>query len=98
MKSARLFLYSTYLDFLSFWRIRIAVFFSVVFPVLLFVLFSNIWGSENNDYVFFILTGIICLMTISEGLFSVGPVIRDYYASGMVKYIKQLPLDTSFFL
>ena len=36
-------------------------------------------------------------MTISEGLFLVGPVIRDYYASGMVKYIKQLPPDTSFF-
>ena len=90
------FLYHTYLDFLSIIRIRIAAFFSIVFPIMLFFIFSSIWGS-NNGYVFFILTGIVCLMTISEGLFSVGPVVRDYYSSGMFKYIKQFPLDISFF-
>ena len=97
MRLIKTFLYSTYLDFLSFLRIKIAVFFSVIFPLMLFIIFSSIWGSENKDYAFFILTGIICLMTISEGLFSVDPVIRDYYSSGVVKYIKQLPLDISFF-
>ena len=97
MKLVKTFLYSTYLDFLSFLRIRIAVFFSVLFPIMLFIIFSSIWGTQNSNYVFFILTGVIALMTISEGLFSVGPVIRDYYSSGMIKYIKQFPLDISFF-
>ena len=97
MRLISLFFYNTYLDLLSFLRIKIAVFFSVIFPLMMFVIFSSIWGNESNDYVFFILTGIICMMTISEGLFSVGPVIRDYYSSGMFKYIKQLPLDISFF-
>ncbi|SDI01826.1 ABC transporter permease [Myroides phaeus] len=97
MRLVRTFLYSTYLDFLSFFRIKIAVFFSLVFPLMLFVIFSSIWGNENKSYVFFILTGMICLMTISEGLFSVGPVIREYHSSGMVKYLRQLPLDMLFF-
>ena len=96
MRIIKAFLYNTYLDFLSIIRIRIAAFFSIVFPIMLFFIFSSIWGN-NNGYVFFILTGIVCLMTISEGLFSVGPVVRDYYSSGMVKYIKQFPLDISFF-
>lgn len=91
------FLYNIYLDFLSFFRLKIAVFFSLVFPIMLFVIFSSIWGEQDKSYIFFILTGIICLMTISEGLFSIGPIVKDYYSSGWIKYIKQLPLDSSFF-
>jgi ABC-2 type transport system permease protein len=76
--SLKVILYAIYLDFLAFFRIKIAVFFSIVFPVLIFILFSTIWGSSSS-YIEFLLTGVISMMIISEGLFSIGPVVKDYF-------------------
>jgi ABC-2 type transport system permease protein len=93
--SLKVILYAIYLDFLAFFRIKIAVFFSIVFPVLIFILFSTIWGSSSS-YIEFLLTGVISMMIISEGLFSIGPVVKDYFSSGMIKYLKFYPTDISF--
>ncbi|GHE28790.1 ABC transporter permease [Sphingobacterium griseoflavum] len=90
-------LYNTYLDSLAFFRVKIALFFSFLFPLMLFVIFCTIWGRANSAYIEFLLPGMIVLMSISEGLFSVGPVIKDYYASGMIKLIKFLPVDIALF-
>ena len=90
-------LYNTYLDSMAFIRVKIALFFSFVFPLMLFIIFCTIWGTANNSYIEFLLPGMIVLMAISEGLFSIGPVIKDYYSSGMIKLIKYLPVDVSMF-
>src|SRR5680860_199001 len=95
MKWVNSFFYGAYLDIVAFFREKIAVFFSLLFPILLFIVFTNIWG-QNDEYIIFLLTGIICMMSISEGLFSVGPVVKDYFSSGMIKYLKFLPVDGSF--
>ncbi|MGO1648235.1 MAG: ABC transporter permease [Sphingobacterium sp.] len=90
-------LYQIYLDSLSFFRVKIALFFSFIFPLLLFVIFSTIWGKADNDYIDFLIPGMIVLMAISEGLFAIGPVIKDYYSSGMIKLLKFVPTDISLF-
>jgi len=97
MKNFKTFCYSIYLDFLSFIRVKIAVFFSLIFPIMLFLIFGNIWGNGSKEYIFFLFTGLICLITISEGLFSIGPVVKDFYSSGWIKFIRTMPLGKSFF-
>lgn len=91
------FLYSVYLDILSFFRLRVAVFFSILFPLLLFIVFSAIWSTDNPGYVGFILPGLFVLMGMSEGLFSIGPVIKEFYSSGRIRYMKFMPVDISYF-
>lgn len=73
-------------------RIKQAVFFSMAFPVFLFVIFGNIWGI-NEGYIPFILSGIIGMTIASDGLFAVGPVIREYYTNGLIKYFRKLPFN-----
>jgi len=84
---------STYYQLLSSMRIKQAIFFTLIFPAFLFLIFSSIWGINNKDYCLFLLTGI-CAMTIaSEGLFAIGGVIKQYYASGVMKFIKVVPYN-----
>ncbi|MDL1913117.1 MAG: ABC transporter permease [Bergeyella sp.] len=73
-------------------RIRQAVFFSLVFPVFLFIIFGNIWGA-SPDYIPFLLSGIIGMSIASEGLFAIGTVIREYYTNGLIKYFRKLPFN-----
>ncbi len=84
---------STYYQFLMFLRIKQAVFFSLVFPVFLFFIFGNLWGAADKDYISLILSGIIGMTVASDGLFAVGPVVKEYYASGLIKYIRKLPFN-----
>jgi ABC-2 type transport system permease protein len=74
-------------------RIKQAVFFTVIFPAFIFLIFSSIWGINDKDYCVFLLTGI-CGMTIaSDGLFAIGGVIKQYYTSGIMKFIKVMPYN-----
>ena len=50
---------SIYYQFLIFLRIKQAVFFTVAFPIFLFVIFGSIWGQQHDEYVSFLLSGII---------------------------------------
>lgn len=84
---------STYYQFLMFLRIKHAVFFSLVFPLFLFFVFGNLWGSDNPDYIPFLLSGIIGMTIASDGLFAIGPVVKEYYASGLIKYLRKLPFN-----
>ena len=90
---------STYLQLLNYTRIKQAVFFTIVFPVLIFVLFGNIWGFGESDYLFFLLTGVIAATTASEGLFATGPVIKGYAENNLIKFFRNLPFNvmTHFF-
>lgn len=84
---------SIYYQLLIFIRIKQAVFFTIVFPIFLFVIFGSIWGAEDDDYVSFLLSGIIGMTIASDGLFAIGPVIRDYYSNGLIKYLRKLPFN-----
>ena len=84
---------SIYYQLLSSMRIKQAVFFTVIFPAFIFLIFSSIWGINNKEYCVFLLTGI-CAMTIaSDGLFAIGGVIKQYYTSGVMKFIKSNALQ-----
>lgn len=76
---------------LIFLRIKQAVFFSLAFPVFMFVVFGSIWGAEGPEYVAFLLSGIIGMTVASDSLFGIGPVIKEYYANGLIKYLRKLP-------
>ena len=84
---------STYYQFLMFLRIKQAVFFSLVFPVFLFFIFGNLWGTADKDYISLLLSGIIGMTVASDGLFAVGPVVKEYYSSGLIKYLRKLPFN-----
>jgi len=89
----KLLLVAVYYQLLIFLRIKQAVFFSLAFPIFLFVIFGSIWGGTNPDYIPFLLSGVLGMTIASEGLFVVGPVIKEYYANGLIKYFKKLPFN-----
>lgn len=84
---------SVYYQLLIFFRIKQAVFFTVAFPIFLFVIFGSIWGTKQDDYVSFLLSGIIGMTIASDGLFAIGPVIKEYYSNGLIKYLRKLPFN-----
>ena len=92
-RSIRILILATYLQLLNYSRIKQAVFFSVMFPVLIFVLFGNIWGHGDSAYLFFLLTGVITATTASEGLFATGPVIKQYFNNNLIKFFRNLPFS-----
>jgi len=87
----RTLLLTTYYQLLIFTRVKVAVFFSFVFPVFLFIVFSFIWGRHNPDYSKFLLTGIIIMKVTSDALFSIGGAIVGYLQGGVLKFLKGLP-------
>jgi len=74
-------------------RNREAFFFTLVFPVFLFVLFGAIWG-RSGSYLQLLLPGVIGISIASDALFSVGPVIRRYAENGVLKFLRSLPPRT----
>ncbi len=84
---------SVYYQILISFRIKQAVFFSIVFPVFIFFIFGTIWGQDNQSYVKFLLSGIIGMTVLSDGLFAIGPVMKTYYSSGLIKYLRKLPFN-----
>ncbi|GAA3920046.1 ABC transporter permease [Hymenobacter algoricola] len=90
---------SIYYQLLMSLRMKQALFFTLAFPMFLFVLFGNLWGQGNPEYVPFILTGILGMNVATEGIFAIGPALKDYYSSGVLRYFKKLPFNilTHFF-
>ncbi|MFO7827407.1 MAG: ABC transporter permease [Bacteroidales bacterium] len=84
---------SIYYQFIIFLRIKQAVFFTVTFPIFLFVIFTSIWGTQDNEYVSFLLSGIVGMTIASDGMFAIGPVIKEYYSNGLIKYLRKLPFN-----
>lgn len=87
---------SAYYQALIFVRLKQAMFFTIVFPVFLFLVFGFIWGTPGDaDYFLFLLTGVACATALSDGLFAVGPVVRQFYNNGFIKYVRQMPLPSA---
>ena len=84
---------STLYQLRVFFRIKEAIFYGLIFPVFIFVLFGFLWGDGGRDidYIYLILTGIIGTTVLGDGLFAVGGIIREFYASKFIKYAKKHP-------
>ena len=74
-----------------FFRLKESLFFIWMFPLLLFAVFGSLWSWGNAGYVPFLLTGVLGLVITNEGFYAVGAVVRDYYTSGLIRYIGKLP-------
>lgn len=85
--------YSCYYQLLMSLRIKQSVFFTIVFPVFLFIVFGNIWGVSNPEYISFLLSGVIGMTIASEGFFAIAPALKEYYSSGLIKYLRKLPFN-----
>lgn len=83
---------SLYYQFLIFFRIKSAFFFVGIFPLFLFLIFGFLWGADPS-YIPFLLTGVIGMTITSDGLYSIGPVIKEYHANGLIKYLKKMPFN-----
>ena len=89
-----LFLNSIYYRLLHDMRVKQAIFFSSVFPLLLFVMFTSIWGgSHDQEYNFFLLTGIMCATLASEGLYAIGAVVKNYYETKLIRFFRVTPIN-----
>jgi len=84
--------HSIYYHLLNFLRVKQAVFFTLAFPLFLFIVFGNIWGLNSKEYIGMLFTGVLGMTIASDGLFAIGPVVKEYYASGMIKYLRRLPI------
>ena len=82
---------STLYQLLIFFRVKQGVFFAIVFPVFLFILFGKIWGNKNPEYIGMLLAGVIGMTIAGDGIFAIGPVIKNYYSEGLIKYLRKLP-------
>lgn len=81
---------------LVFIRLKQAMFFTIVFPAFLFLVFGFIWGTPgDSDYYLFLLTGVACATALSDGLFAVGPVVRQFYNNGFIRYVRQMPFPSA---
>ncbi|WP_196890115.1 ABC transporter permease [Aureivirga sp. CE67] len=84
---------STYYQFLIYLRMKQAVFFSLAFPVFLLVIFGKFWGADSPEYIYFLMTGVIGMTIASDGMFAIGPVIKEYYENGLIKYMRKMPFN-----
>jgi ABC-2 type transport system permease protein len=83
--------YTSYYHIQVFLRVKQAVFFAFAFPVLIFILFGNLFAT-NETYIFNLFCGVIGMTIASSGFFGIGTVIREYYANGWLKHLKHLPI------
>jgi len=73
-------------------RLRQAMFFTIVFPAFLFLVFGFIFGTPGDtEYFLFLMTGVAGSTALSDGLFAVGPVVRQFYNNGFIGYVRQMP-------
>ena len=84
---------STYYQMLIFTRLKQAVFFTLFFPIFLYIVFNSLWGQTDEAYAFYLLTGVISMLIASDGFFAIGPVVKQFYASGFIKYVKKMPVN-----
>jgi len=81
---------------LVFVRLKQAMFFTIVFPAFLFLVFGFIWGTPGDaEYYTFLITGVACATALSDGLFAVGPVVRQFYNNGFIRYVRQMPYPSA---
>ncbi|MBY0244062.1 MAG: hypothetical protein K2Q03_01270 [Sphingobacteriaceae bacterium] len=89
----------SYYQFLMGVRLKQSMFFSLVFPVFIFILFNMLWNTEKDKEVaFFLLTGIVGANTVSEGVYAISAVIKNYVTTGFFHYLQKIYSNRATFL
>lgn len=94
----KVFLSLVYYRIVEYLHVKQAVFYSVIFPIFLFVIMTSLWGKVNLNYPNFMLTGVIAMTIASEGIFSIGQSTKRFYMTGMIKYIRKMPFSVLFYM
>lgn len=81
----------TYYQILNFLRVKKALFFTCIFPIFLYVLFTFVWGNNSEKYSSFIVSGIIGITVVSNSLMAISKIILCYNTTGMAKILKSIP-------
>jgi ABC-2 type transport system permease protein len=93
IKYCRIVAWSSYLQTLSFLRVKEAFFFAIIFPVFLFVLFGFIWGTPGStEYVTFLLSGVVGMTIANDAIYGFGPIIKVYRERHLLKMLRTLPM------
>lgn len=92
MRNIKIIFLSSYYETKILLRNKEGLFYSFIFPVFLFLLFGGIWG-RSESYLSLLLSGVIGMNIASDALFSIGPVIRAYRERGIIKFLKNLPVN-----
>lgn len=87
-----------YYRIVEYLHVKQAIFFSIIFPIFLFVVMASLWGDTNMYYSNFILSGVIGMTIASEGIFSIGQSTKRFYMTGMIKYIRKMPFSVLFYM
>ncbi len=78
---------------LSFLRNRGAFFWTLTFPLFLYLVFYSIFKNFNdNTYAIYLLSGILGMTITADGLYGVGQVIKQAYLSGTIRLLKKMPV------
>lgn len=89
------FFHSTLYHLRIYFRVGVAVFFNVLFPLLLFVLFGSLWGQKTPGYMVALITGVVAMNIASHGMMGVGKQIRIMYENQTLRYLHGLPISKS---
>ncbi|MCU7603714.1 hypothetical protein N4Q47_04220, partial [Riemerella anatipestifer] len=79
-------------QFLGSLRSKESVFFSIFLPPLLFIIFGLAFNVDK-EYAKFFLPGMIGSIFVSDALYAVGPVIKNYYTLQIIRYFRGYPIN-----
>ena len=80
--------------FLSFIRNKNAFFWTLSFPIFLYIVFYSIFSTFSGDnYGIFLLTGILGMTLTADGLFGVGSIIKSNYQNGTIRMLSKMPTN-----
>ncbi|MBC6994035.1 hypothetical protein QWY85_08555 [Neolewinella lacunae] len=97
MRAIRVIGWSSYLQTLSFLRVKEALFFSLAFPIFLFLLFGYIWGGlDDLEYVEYLFTGILGMTIANDALYGFGPIVKNLRTNNLLKVIKCTPIPVMY--
>jgi len=80
--------------FLNFIRNKGALFWALTFPTFTYIVFYTVFSGFNNDnYAFFLLSGILGMTLTADGLLGVGVIIKQSYLNGTIRLLKKMPIN-----
>lgn len=92
----------TEVEFKLFLREPTAFFFTLIFPIILLVVFGSAFGNQplpnNLKVIDYQIPGLIAMVIASVGLMGISIVMAEYRETGIFKRLKTTPLSPSFIL
>jgi ABC-2 type transport system permease protein len=79
---------------LNFMRNKGAFFWALTFPLFFYTVFYSIFsGLHGSQYAIFLLTGVVGMTIVADGMFGVGSIIKQNYLNGTIRLLKKMPLS-----